>query len=146
MEREAGCACGRLNVRVSGDPHAVVSCHCEFCLKRTGGVYPVVAWFDRDQVLDVSGESTVFNGLEIDGTGNDLDFATIYYFCPVCGSTVYWTFDSFPDTVREGLAQMLGRTVAIGVGSFADPDFPPPQRQLRPELHSTWLTLHPEGG
>jgi hypothetical protein len=45
----------------------VVACHCDFCQRRTAGAYPVSAWFDRDQVIDISGETTVYNGLEIDG-------------------------------------------------------------------------------
>lgn len=143
MEREARCACGRLTVTVSGDPEMVVSCHCDYCLRRTGSVYPVVAWFDHGQVIEVSGEYTVFDGFETDGVGNDLGFSTRYHFCPVCGTTVYWTFGSFPDTLPDDLVQRLERTTSIGVGNFADPDFPPPTMQLRADLHPKWLTLHP---
>jgi hypothetical protein len=64
VERTGECACGRLTVTVSGNPEDVVGCHCDHCLKRSGSVYPVVAWFDRSQVVEISGESTVFNGLE----------------------------------------------------------------------------------
>jgi len=37
-----------------------------------------------------------------------------FRFCPKCGSTVYWTGDSFP-----GL-------VVVAIGTFADPSFPAP--------------------
>lgn len=145
MERAAECACGRLSVKVRGDPHTVVSCHCDFCLKRTGSVYPVVAWFDNEQILDVSGDRKIFDGREIDGVGNDFDFSTIYHFCPVCGASVYWTFGSFPDSLPDHIVKLMERTTAIGVGSFVDPDFPPPTMQLRPALRPGWLTLHPAG-
>ena len=38
-----------------------------------------------------------------------------FYFCPKCGSTVYYTSDG--DKTRIG----------IKIGMFADPSFPPPK-------------------
>ena len=145
MERTARCACGRLSVRLSGDPREVVSCHCDFCLRRSGSAYPVVAWFDNDQILDISGDAGVYDGREIDGVGNSFDFSTIYHFCPVCGASVYWTFGSFPEAFPEHIRELMERTTAFGVGSFVDPEFPPPTRQLFPDLQPTWLTMHPAG-
>lgn len=142
MKRVAGCACGRLEVIVDGDPEEVLGCHCDHCLRRTGSVYPVVAFFNRSQVVDISGESTVFNGLEVNGVGGPAGLVNYYNFCPTCGSTVYWTFDAIPESFPERLAKRLPDTFAIAVGSFADPDFPSPQRHVFPELRPAWLIAH----
>jgi hypothetical protein len=133
-----------LKVRVSGDPDRVMGCHCDFCLKRTGGLYPVVAWFNRDQLLEISGASTVYNGLEVDGVGGAGGQGTSYHFCPTCGSTLYWTFDTIPDTVVDEWAEAMARVVVVAVGNFLDPDFPPPQAHVFPELRPSWLTTHPD--
>jgi len=42
-----------------------------------------------------------------------------YYFCPTCGSTVYWENEDFPGIV------------AVAIGNFADPNFPAPTRRRR---------------
>jgi hypothetical protein len=106
----------------------VLACHCDFCLKRTGSAYPVVAWFGRDQVVAITGESTVYNGLEVDGVGAlSSDFGISYHFCSTCGSTVYWTFDQIPEVL------------AVAAGTFADPDFPAPTEHHFPELRPRWL-------
>jgi hypothetical protein len=71
---------------------------------------------------------------------------TSYHFCPTCGSTVYWTFDTIPDSVPKDYADLMARVVVVAAGSFADPDFPPPDAHLFPELRPRWLTPHPDGG
>lgn len=144
MERVAECACGRFKVRVTGNPTRVMACHCDFCLKRSGGAYPIAAWFDRDQLLEVTGKSSVYNGLELDGVGGAGGQGTSYHFCPTCGSTVYWTFDTIPDSFPEEYAETLARVFAVAVGNFVDPDFPPPEAHFFPELRPKWLTTHPD--
>lgn len=144
-ERTAQCACGRLQVRTSGEPEQVLACHCEFCQRRSGSAYPVVAWFDRSQVMETIGESHVYNGLEIDGVGGAAGQGTSYHFCPTCGSTVFWTFDTIPDVIPAEYAETMARVVVVPVGAFADPGFPPPQAHLFPELTPTWLVTHGAG-
>ena len=143
MNRVAQCACGRLSVTVDGEPEDVVGCHCDHCLRRSGSAYPVVAWFNRSQIAEVSGDSTVFNGLEVNGVAGPGGLVNYYNFCPTCGSTVYWTFDEIPESFPEELAKRLPNIFVIPVGSFADPNFPPPDRNLFPELRPTWLHPYP---
>jgi hypothetical protein len=47
----------------------------------------------------------------------------------VCGSTVYWTGEGFPDLV------------AVGIGTFADPEFPPPTVSIWEECRHPWVSL-----
>ncbi len=49
-----------------------------------------------------------------------------FNFCPVCGSTVYWQAAGAPDFV------------AVAVGAFADPSFPPPRVSVYEERRHPW--------
>ena len=49
-----------------------------------------------------------------------------YHFCPVCGSTVYYTADA--DEARIG----------VKVGTFTDPTFPPPKISGFEEYRHPW--------
>ena len=49
MSRTAECACGRVQVTVENEPVAVVTCHCDFCQKRTGSAFQVSALFPDAQ-------------------------------------------------------------------------------------------------
>jgi hypothetical protein len=97
-ERVAQCGCGRLKVRVRGEPSVVAACHCDFCRKQSGSAFRVSSFFGEDQILEITGDSNVYNGLEIDGVGldgND-EYGTAYHFCGTCGSTVYWVTNLIP--------------------------------------------------
>jgi hypothetical protein len=88
----------------------------------------VSASFESDQVLEITGEPTRYNGLETDGAGvAELGAGVSYYFCSTCGSTVYFTTDMLPGV--HGFA----------VGSFVDPDFPPPTDEFWTELRHDWI-------
>ena len=62
-------------------------------------------------------------------SGNALTFR----FCPVCGSTVYWTGESFP-----GL-------VAVAIGAFADPGLPAPTVSVWEECRHPWVLPSADG-
>jgi hypothetical protein len=126
VTRTAECACGRLHVTVEGEPIAVATCHCDFCQKRTGSAFQLSAVFSRDQNIAITGETKVYNGLEIDGMGTANGDDVSYHFCPTCGSTVFWTFQGRP-------------IVAIAVGNFADPSFPAPTMELHTPFRHHWM-------
>jgi hypothetical protein len=71
-------------------------------------VFGVQARFPRAQIRGVEGRSTPFT--RVADSGNTVTA----YFCPECGSTVYWELSGFPEVV------------AVAVGAFADPGFPKP--------------------
>ena len=56
-----------------------------------------------------------------------------FRFCPVCGTTLYHTEDG-----------MESQYVAVAVGAFADPDFPPPQDSVYDCRRHGWVTV-PDG-
>ena len=55
-----------------------------------------------------------------------------FRFCPVCGSTVFHT--------EEGHEQAW---VAVAVGAFADPSFPPPEDSVYDCRRHPWVQLPP---
>jgi hypothetical protein len=42
---------------VEDDPISVTACHCDFCQRRSGSVYPVSAYYRMDQQFDITGET-----------------------------------------------------------------------------------------
>lgn len=106
--RTASCSCGRLRVTCDGEPVRISMCHCLECQRRTGSIFSVQARWPIDAVR-IEGASSQYAR-----TGDEGGVGTMH-FCPNCGSTVYWTMDRQPDVV------------AVAVGAFADPTFPPPR-------------------
>ena len=127
MSRSARCACGRLTVTVDAEPAWVSTCHCDFCQRRTGSVVQVGAYYPADVGLEVTGETSVYNGLEVDGVGDVGGNSVSYHFCPTCGSTVFWVIDG------------PSASVAIAVGNFDDPDFDPPVMEFHTHTRHHWV-------
>ena len=120
MERKAECCCGRVSIVVEGDPVRVLSCHCDYCQKRTGNVSQVSCWYPHDRVLAMNGETKIFND-------SPTTVGVNYEFCPNCGSTVHWTFDNIP--------QVRG----IAVGCFVDKSFPKPDIEIQTQYRHYWV-------
>ncbi|NKI94785.1 GFA family protein [Rhizobacter sp. SG703] len=118
--RLASCSCGQLTAQVDGDPVRVSICHCLACQRRTGSVFGQQARFHREHV-SLSGESCEY--VRVGDEGSHVTF----HFCPRCGSTVCYEL--------EGLETYL----AIPVGAFADPDFPPPSVSVYEERMHSWV-------
>jgi hypothetical protein len=120
MARIAHCCCGSLRVEASSEPTFIAACHCQECQRRTGAPYSVGAFFEKTKVR-AEGASKVYvrDGQE----GRKLQM----YFCPECGTTVYWEADR--------LRQHLG----VAVGAFADPSFPPPTISIWERTRHPWI-------
>jgi hypothetical protein len=118
----ASCNCGKLTATAHGDPGRISICHCLACQKRTGSVFGVQARFPESAVT-VEGRSTQFARTGDDGT------TARFHFCPECGATVFYRMDAFPGFV------------AIPVGAFADPTFPPPFVSVYGIRKHPWVRL-----
>ena len=119
--RTAHCACRKLQVEADGEPLIVSLCHCRACQRRTGSPFGLGAWYPRDKVR-IRGETKTFvRPIE--------DRTVINYFCPGCGGTVLWEASK-----REGL-------IAVAVGMFGDPAFPPPARSIYEDSKHPWIEL-----
>lgn len=128
-KRIAQCGCGRLQVHVKSEPFLVSACHCDFCQKRTGSAFGVEAYFQEGEPV-IIGDTKCYNGLEIDGVASATGLDASYYFCPTCGSTVYWTFSE-------------PAIVGIAVGNFVDPDFPVPSMETSTDMRHHWMAPIP---
>lgn len=123
--RTASCSCGQLQARVSGEPLRVSVCHCLACQRRTGSVFGAQARFAADAVT-ISGRAKEY--VRVGDAGSRVTFR----FCPECGATVYYTLEAFADAI------------AIPVGAFADPSFPPPTFSVYEERMHGWVRM-PDG-
>ena len=118
----ASCSCGGLTVTCRSEPLRVSVCHCLECQKRTGSAFSVNARFAAEAV-EISGASSTYT--RRGDSGKNLTF----HFCPACGSTLHWTLEDLPGMV------------AVAVGAFADPAFPPPHVSVYEDRKHGWVKL-----
>jgi hypothetical protein len=123
--REAACSCGQLRVATEGEPIGVLVCHCLACQRRTGSAFGWQAWFPRERVR-ISGRSREYARIADDGEPR------VFGFCPDCGATLHCRIDSDPERI------------AVPVGAFADPAFPPPRVSVWESRKHGWVAL-PDG-
>jgi hypothetical protein len=123
MTRVASCTCGNLKATVTGEPIRVSVCHCLACQRRTGSALGFQARFPRGHV-EISGDATEYvRRADEDGEERHM------FFCPTCGTTVYYANASEPDRI------------AIAVGAFADPSFPAPTFSTWEERRHSWVSV-----
>lgn len=120
--RLAHCSCGQLSVSTQGNPIRISICHCYACQRRTGSAFGVQARFHYDNVR-ISGDSQRYT--RASDEGNSITF----FFCPNCGSTVYYRLDQTPGII------------AVPIGAFAESDFPEPTVSVYEEHQHAWFNL-----
>ncbi len=94
-------------------------CHCLACQRRTGAPFGAQSRFQREQVR-IKGRSAVFTRSA--DSGNNATF----YFCPDCGSTVYWELSGYPGLIY------------VALGMFADPSYPAPHISVWESMRHPW--------
>jgi len=97
-------------------------CHCQACQRRTGAVVHSGAYFLKENVK-IEGTAKVYERDASEGR------KVRCYFCPNCGSNIYFHTDRRPEYIN------------IAVGAFADPTFPAPTWSVWEENKHTWLDL-----
>ena len=121
--RTASCRCGALTATCEGEPIRVSVCHCFACQQRSGSPFGEQARFPSDKVT-IRGVSTEW--VRTTDAGNE----TRYHFCPTCGSTVWYQGCPMPDAI------------AIPVGLFCDPGFPPPKHSVWEARKHPWVGIN----
>ncbi|HEX4692945.1 GFA family protein [Sphingomonas sp.] len=101
-------------------------CHCLDCQRRSGSSFAAQARFPEDRVT-ITGQSKQWPRVGDEGGGAAFDF------CPDCGSTVFYRNIDMP-----GL-------VAVAVGAFADPSFPPPIYSVYEDRKHAWVEIVGDG-
>jgi hypothetical protein len=123
MTRRASCSCGQLRLEAEGEPVRISMCHCLACQQRTGSAFGMQARFPKERVR-IEGRATEY--VRISDAGEPRTFN----FCPECGSTVYYQTDP--------------ELIAVPIGAFADPGFPPPKVSVYESRRHLWVTV-PDG-
>jgi len=124
MGHKASCQCGQLRVTASDDPDFVVVCNCRACQKRTGAPFGEAAYF-RKQVTAPSGRAQSWTRTA--DSGRELT----NFFCPDCGTTLYWTL------------QMRPGHIGVAAGCFETP-VPTPVRAIWTEEKHGWVNFPPD--
>lgn len=123
---DARCNCGAVALSLAGPPRMVAACHCIDCQRRTGAPFGVGAFY-RAEAVTISGSAKEFARLGASG-------GTVRsYFCPDCGSTVYWKADAMPGHV------------GVAVGAIADPKFPAPVKSVFEQSKHHWVEINGAG-
>lgn len=118
----AQCGCGALILTLPETSQGVVACHCLDCQRRSGSPFGAGAFYPAENVT-ISGERKEFTRPAESGG------AVHNFFCPNCGSTVYWTADNLPG--------MIG----VAVGALADPHYPGPSISIFEQSKHHWVRI-----
>jgi hypothetical protein len=120
---DARCSCGAVTLSLPEEPSKIViACHCLDCQRRTGAPFGVGAYYPAD-VVTISGTSKEFTHAAASG-------GKIHnYFCPQCGSTVYWKLSNFP------------ALIGVAVGAMANPKYPAPVRSVEEQTKHDWVQI-----
>ena len=118
----ARCSCGALTLTLPGPSKWVVACHCLNCQRRTGAPFGVGAFYPVDAVA-ISGTAKAFTREA--ASGGEVHT----YFCPNCGSTIYWKADNLPSLI------------GVAVGALADPKNPAPLRLVFEQSKHDWVQI-----
>ncbi len=97
-------------------------CHCLACQQRTGSAFSLQARFPAERVR-IEGRASEY--VRVSDAGEARSFS----FCPACGATVSYRTADAPDLV------------AVPVGAFADPTFPPPTVSVHESRRHPWVTV-----
>lgn len=124
--RTSSCRCGRLTARCEGAPVRISVCHCLDCKQRSGSAFSAQARWPEDKVT-LTGDPTNWSH-----TGDSGSTAT-FSFCPTCGSPAWYVLDSMPGMI------------AIPIGAFTDPAFPPPEYSVYENRKHAWVEIVGEG-
>jgi hypothetical protein len=119
---DARCNCGALALSLPETPIMVAACHCLECQRRTGAPFGVGAFYPNEAVR-ISGTPKEY--VRVGQSGGKVRC----YFCPDCGSTVYWKADKLP--------AMMG----VAVGAIADPNFPAPSKSVFERSKHPWVDI-----
>jgi hypothetical protein len=126
MARIAQCHCGDLRLVCDGEPRKISMCHCLDCQRRSGSAFSVAVFYSRAAVRSDGKDPERFQRASTSG------YPVSFFFCPRCGSNVWWEPERMP-----GL-------VGVALGAFADPDFPAPVQSVWTKEMHRWVTLPEE--
>ena len=118
-KHHAQCQCGQLAVDAEIEPDFVIACNCKGCQKRTGAAYGAALYFRKDG-LRIQGQWTAWSRQADSGRMIES------HFCPVCGTSLFWTLEMRPDHM------------GVAYGCFETP-VPEPTRAIWTDEKHDWV-------
>ena len=119
---DARCSCGALTLTLTKPARLTIACHCLDCQRRTGAPFGVGAFYPAEAVA-VSGATRQFTR----GAASGGKVHT--YFCPTCGSSIFWKADNLPSLI------------GVAVGTLADPPFAAPAKSIFEQSKQAWVRI-----
>ena len=120
-KHHAQCQCGQLSASSDAEPDYVVACNCKACQLRTGAVFGAGLYFKKSD-LTLKGKTSSWSRKA--DSGRDLE----NFFCPECGTTLYWSLEMRPDHM------------GVAYGAFHT-DTPEPTRAIWTENQHDWVSF-----
>ena len=127
MNREGGCACGKIRYVLTNTPLIVHACHCRDCQRLTGGPFAINIWIEREFVD--AGPTVPKVSRLAGGSGRRHDV----FFCEACGTTLWSRYDIAP-----------GDALFVRAGTLDDPTTVSPDVHIFTRSKLPWIEL-PEG-
>ncbi len=124
MTFKATCCCKQLSITVSSHPEINSVCHCNNCKQRTGSAFGISMYFKTGAIINKTGETKVYKFFH-----KEQSHEQCRYFCPQCGTTLYWTISTMPD--------LLG----IAGGCFSASDILEPTHTLNNANKCSWVNF-----
>jgi hypothetical protein len=124
MQRIAKCVCSATSITVTGEPEIYGVCHCTNCKRRTGSAFGISAYFRRDEIVEMIGETNVYAFHHV-AQNHDQE----RHFCTRCGTTLFWYPTALPDLI------------GVAGGCFADTDLGEPTMSVTHAKKFEWVTL-----
>ncbi|MFZ2955644.1 MAG: GFA family protein [Candidatus Ozemobacteraceae bacterium] len=122
---KASCSCGKLVLfyddEISGKLRTSI-CHCYACRKRTGSAFGTQIRLDKLKVT-IEGKGTKFDRPTDEGDH------VHFFFCPSCGTTLYWEIDDLPDSI------------SVPIGAFENHNLPSPTFSVYEDQMLSWVVL-----
>jgi len=86
-----GCACGAVRYEISAEPIFMNDCQCRDCQRISGSGHGSYLTFPSRADVELSGEAAHWDN------AGDSGNVKANWFCPICGSPVYLTFQAMPE-------------------------------------------------
>lgn len=83
------CHCGQIKYEAQGPIKDSSYCDCRACQRATGGMTSAIVVVPRKGFKILAGEPSSYRA----ASGVKCDWHGTWYFCPKCGSQLYWQFD-----------------------------------------------------
>ena len=122
LPQTGGCQCGAVRYEVTGQPLAMMACHCTECQRQSGSAFGMSMSVNTDDVR-VDGTLKSFTR-KADSGGEVTGF-----FCPECGTRIYHQSPMAPGRIN------------IKPGTLDDTSWVAPKGHLWLAFGQKWLTL-----